>query len=40
MKYLLVNTVGPDEALSIVVRVVELDVEFLDSMFEICDLVV
>ena len=40
MKYLLVNTVDPGEVISVVVRFVELGVEFLDTMFETHDLVV
>ena len=40
MRYLPVNTIDVDEAISVVVRVVELDIKFLDSVFEVCDLVV
>ena len=38
--YLLMCTIDPDEAISVVVGVVKLDIEFLDSVFETCDLVV
>ena len=39
LMYLLVCTVDPDEAISIVVRVIKLAVEFLDGVFEMYDLV-
>ena len=39
MKYLLVNAIDPDEAISVVVRVAKSDLEFLDSVFEMYDLV-
>ena len=35
--YPLVYTDGPDEAISLVVGVVKLDVEFPDSVFEMCN---
>ena len=38
--YLLVCTDDPDEAICFVVGIVKLDVEFLDSVFEMCDLAV
>ena len=37
---LLVCTVDPDEAIGVAVGVVQLDVEFLDSVFEMCDFAV
>ena len=38
--YLFVYTDDPDEAISFVVGIVKLDVEFLDGVFEMCDFVV
>ena len=38
--YLLVCMDDPDEAISFVVRIGKLEVEFLDSVFEMCDFAV
>ena len=40
MKYLVVNTVDPDDTIGIVLGLGKLDAEFLIGLFEVCDLVV